>query len=116
MNYAMTRVLEFRVDAAFGIFRVSHEWDGENEIKNNALGFALRPDIQLNWGSIYTLSLGFDVGLNFRTGFMFGAHISPLSFRFGAKREFLLNFQAGIVGDSEDSSMEVLSQLSYLLL
>jgi hypothetical protein len=121
VNYAVTRVFEVRADLVLGSYGVG-QWYSEDSFSydaqghQNAFGVSVRPDIQINWGSIYTLSLGVDLGLNSHNGLMYGVHASPLSLRFGPKREFLLNIQAGALANRDDAVLDVVAQLSYLLL
>jgi hypothetical protein len=66
--------------------------------------------------TIYTMSFGLQTALRTTGGALVGAHGSILSFRFGAKREFLLNIQEGAwFGDSQ-IILEQSIGLSYMFL
>lgn len=119
LNYAASRTFEFRADLAVGswfaakrvisyrsecqpvvgtrgcrsIRNVPVGTDNEADWRN--LGVGLGGAIQWNLAPVYVWSLGIDAAVGLR-GTRFGAHFSPLSFRFGSKHEFLLSFQGEI--------------------
>jgi hypothetical protein len=117
ISYALTRVVELRSDLVVGSFFGNGAYNGYYRETMLAFGVLLRVDLQVNWGSIYTLSIGLDVGAaNADEPLIAGLHGSLLSFRFGAKREFLLNFQDGLLVINSAVVFEQTLGLSYLFL
>jgi len=122
VNYVLSRTFELRADLLLGNFYgVSCDNDGYDDCYTALnLGMGVRGDMQLNWNSIYAWSLGPDIAIGAK-GRVFGGHFSPLSFRFGPKREFLLSVQ-GAIGyfDSSDGPtgwlLESTVGISYLFL
>lgn len=116
--YAFTRVCELNADLMLGgfadqIYRDSSGYDSTI----TAFGIALRVDLQLNWGSIYTLDFGLDAGIipvSENTAFV-GAHASILGFRFGEKREFLLSMPVTLLA-MDEGVLEFGLSLGYTLL
>ena len=118
MSYAFTRVVELRVDLVGGGY-VQNVYRDYNTATKSAFGVSLRGDLQLNWGSIYTLAVGLDFGVaatDEEGPFIGGVHVSLLGFRFGSKREFLLSAQEGLMSVNGRLDMEQTLGLSYLFL
>jgi hypothetical protein len=123
-NWALSRVFELRADARFGLFPACHTWfekppgDGypsQYHDKGAFLGFGVRADAQINWGSVYTLSAGVDAVYIGYEGMVAGGHVSPLGFRFGYARQLLLSFQAGLLSGHEPV-LDFTGGLTYLFL
>jgi hypothetical protein len=116
-NVAVSRVFEFHADLRFGAFPVVY-WidDGYYADRREVTqgGAALRIAGQLNLGSIYTVSFGFDAGTASKSGPFLGGHISPLGFRMGAERSFLLAFTFGGRAFEDGAAADFLLGGTYL--
>jgi hypothetical protein len=119
VNYAVTRIFEWRADVRLGAFaseiREADSYYGESWSEEGAPGLMLRTDGQLDLGSIYTVSFGLDLGGVVGVGPVVGAHISPIGFRIGSERAVLADLQVGATS-GEDGVANFLLGVTYLFL
>jgi hypothetical protein len=114
LNVPLTDVVEVRADFVLGGFP-SFTTTAQG-LSYSKFGVGVRVDLQFNVGSVYTLGLGGDAVLAFWGGVV-GTHASILGFRFGAKRQFLVNAPQQLwinLGSSKRGVIEQLFSFSYL--
>jgi hypothetical protein len=119
-NYAVSRIIELRADARLGMFGAylafEYAYGGKYYDGSGTPGLMLSGDLQLNLGSVYTMSIGVDVGALIGVGPIAGGHISPIGFRLGSKRSVLLALQTGLTTGTGGGAVSFLLGITYLFL
>lgn len=105
LSAALSEHTRFRVDTALGAL-----WAPCDQCQSTDVAFAIRMDIEFAVSSVYSVSLGMDHGfdwwlLTFSGAkapalrdmyFVLGTHFSPLTFRFGARRQYAIAATEGV--------------------
>ncbi|HTU61247.1 MAG TPA: hypothetical protein VMF89_22485 [Polyangiales bacterium] len=112
-NFPLTDYVEARTDFLLGGFPGFQ--DPDTLVGHSSFGALARVSLQLDVGSVYTLSIGADLALALSGG-LAGVHLSFLGFRFGPKREFFINLPQQLWFDIQSSTpaLEQLLSVSYL--
>lgn len=119
-NYAVSRQVELHADARVGVFGSmvldTKIQTREQYVNGGTPGLLLGGDVQLNLGSVYTMSIGVDVGALIEGGPVAGAHVSPVGLRLGDERAALVALQAGVRNGSDSATFSFLLGVTYLFL
>lgn len=115
-NHAVSRQLEMHADARLGAFGAQIFTDYSSYTTTGTPGLLLGGDAQLNLGSVYTMSIGVDVGALIGVGPVAGAHLSPIGLRLGSERAVLLALQAGVMTGNDGAGYSFVLGATYLFL
>lgn len=139
MSYATSPGVDLRVDLGIGAFFCKDYGYGATKFQYTSVPVTARFDAQFNFGTVYSIALGVDLGVNFllldattttKTGAQavtvstldpraqVGIHASLLTFRFGDDRQFMVSAQEGVLvnygGDYPFGTFEQTFAFSWL--
>ena len=139
MNIGLSPAIDFRLDAALGVVSgtvgyISNplvESSSGESVSEFVIPISVRPDLQFNLSGLYSLSVGLDLGIAYASRSaqgvpgastvreMLGIHGSPLTLRFGERRNCVLAAQEGFLvqfGDGAYAGFEQTVSFTYIFL